>query len=379
MPASPLRVAIAGTGFVGGLHARSARLAGGRIVGVSASSAERAAEAAEKLGADRGYDSSEELVTSDEVDVVHVCTPNHLHAPLAEAALAAGKHVICEKPLAVSAADAQRLADAAEAASRLLAAVPFVYRYNPVVFEARERVRSGRTGPVRLMHGTYLQDWLLREDDDNWRVEADLGGPSRAFADIGSHWCDLAEFVSAHRIARLSARALTALPQRRRSASRAAFAPAEEGGELRAVATEDSVVMQFETDQGALGSAVISQISPGRKNRLWLEVDGAEESLAFSQEEPERLWSGRREGTTLVWRDPQHLSPPAARLATLPAGHPQGYGDCFDLFVADAYAVARGGEPADGMPVFADGLRAARLTDAAMASARDGGASVEPS
>ena len=370
MPASPLRVAIAGTGFVGGLHARSARLAGGRIVGVSASSAERAAEAAEKLGADRGYDSSEELVTSDEVDVVHVCTPNHLHAPLAEAALAAGKHVICEKPLAVSAADAQRLADAAEAASGL-AAVPFVYRYNPVVFEARERVRSGRTGPVRLMHGTYLQDWLLREDDDNWRVEADLGGPSRAFADIGSHWCDLAEFVSAHRIARLSARALTALPQRRRSASRAAFAPAEEGGELRAVATEDSVVMQFETDQGALGSAVISQISPGRKNRLWLEVDGAEASLAFDQEDAESLWVGRREAATIVRRDPQHLSADAARLARLPAGHPQGYADCFDLFVADVYAAVRGGDLPHGVPTFRDGLRAAQIIDAVLASARD--------
>ena len=139
------------------------------------------------------------------MDVVHICTPNHLHVPLAELALAAGKHVICEKPIALDGDGAQRLADAAAAAGRI-AAVPFVYRYYPTVREARERVRAGVAGPVRLLHGSYLQDWLLRPEDDNWRVEAELGGASRAFADIGSHWCDLAEFVSGHRITRLSAR-----------------------------------------------------------------------------------------------------------------------------------------------------------------------------
>ena len=271
---SALRVAIAGTGFIGAVHARSARLAGARIVGVSASSPSRSQEAARALGAERAFESSEALVESPDVDVVHICTPNHLHLPLAEAALAAGKHVVCEKPLATDVAGARRLVDAAASAGTA-AAVPFVYRYYPTVREARDRVRTGATGPVRLVHGTYLQDWLTDPEDDNWRVDSALGGASRAFADIGSHWCDLAEFITGHRIVRLSARTLTAVPERLHAEHAAAFARGNGGGEKRAVDTEDAAVMQFETDGGAVGSTVISQISPGRKNRLWIEVDGA--------------------------------------------------------------------------------------------------------
>jgi predicted dehydrogenase len=366
-----LRAAIAGAGFIGAVHARSARLAGARLVGVAASTPGRAAEAAERLGAERGFESAEALVTADDVDVVHVCTPNHLHLELAEAALAAGKHVVCEKPLALDAAGAQRLADAAAASGRV-AAVPFVYRYHPTAREARERVRSGRTGPVRLIHGSYLQDWLLRPEDDNWRVDEELGGASRAFADIGSHWCDLAEFVSGHRISRVCARTLTAVPERRGGAAHAAFTDGGGDGAARPVTTEDAVVAQFETDGGALGSVVISQVSAGRKNRLWLEIDGAEEALAFDQENPETLWCGSRDAVTLVQRDPQGLSPAAARLAVLPAGHPQGYADCFDAFVAEAYGVARGARAADELPRFSDGLRAARITEAVLASAAAG-------
>jgi predicted dehydrogenase len=368
--ASVLRVAIAGAGFIGAVHARSARLAGARIVGVSASSPSRSEEAARAIGAERAFASSEELVSSPEVDVVHICTPNHLHLPLAEAALAAGKHVICEKPLATDLAGARRLVGAAATAGTA-AAVPFVYRYYATVREARDRIRSGATGPVRLVHGTYLQDWLTDPEDDNWRVDSALGGASRAFADIGSHWCDLAEFITGQRIVRLSARTLTAIPERLHGEHAAAFARGNGAGEKRAVDTEDAAVMQFETDGGAVGSTVISQISPGRKNRLWIEVDGAKEAVTFSQEEPESLWTGTRAGVTMVPRDIAGMSADASRLSFLPAGHPQGYADCFDLFVAEAHAVARGEAPADGMPLFADGMRSAQIVEAVLASARD--------
>ena len=366
----PLRAAIAGTGFIGRVHARSALLAGAHLAGVAASSRESARDAATALGADRGFDSAEELVRDPDVDVVHVCTPNHLHLPLAEAALAAGKHVICEKPLALDVSGAQQLVEAA-ADSGLHAAVPFVYRYYPTVREARERVASGETGAVRLLHGTYLQDWLLRPDDSNWRVDEQLGGASRAFADIGSHWCDLAEFVSGHRITRLSARLLTAVPERVSEEGRRAFASGGDGGEARRVTTEDAAVVQFETDGGAVGSVVVSQVSAGRKNRLWIELDGAEEALAFDQEQPEELWSGRREALTILRRDPVTLSPAASRFAFLPAGHPQGYADCFDAFVADFYEGVRGDSTIEGMPTFSDGLRAAYITDAVLTSSRD--------
>jgi predicted dehydrogenase len=368
----PLKAAIAGTGFIGRVHARSIRLAGGELVGVAASSRESAAAAATELGVQRAFDSADELVRDPDVDVVHVCTPNHLHLPLAEAALAAGKHVICEKPLALDAAGAQRLVDAA-GASGLHAAVPFVYRYYPTVREARERVRNGRTGALHLLHGTYLQDWLLRPDDTNWRVDDREGGASRAFADIGSHWCDLAQFVSGHRITRLSARLLTAVPERVGEPGRRAFGAAGSSGDSRPVRTEDAALVQFETDSGALGSVVVSQVSAGRKNRLWIELDGSEEALAFDQEHPEELWCGTRESLAIVRRDPAALSAPAARYASLPAGHPQGYADCFDAFVRDVYDAVGGGKLADGTPTFEDGLRAAVITDAVLASsAKDG-------
>src|SRR5215204_4565464 len=306
----PLRVAIAGSGFIGRVHARSARLAGAHLVGIAASSRESARAAASELGADRAFDSAEDLVRDPDVDVVHICTPNHLHVPLSEAALAAGKHVVCEKPLASDSSAARHLLDLA-AETGLLTGVPFVYRYYPTVREARERVGSGQTGPIRLLHGTYLQDWLLRPDDANWRVDERLGGPSRAFADIGSHWCDLAEFVSGHRIARLSASLLTAVPERISEAGRHAFSSGGDGGEARPVTTEDAAVVQFETDGGAVGSVVVSQVSAGRKNRLWMELDGAEEALAFDQEHPEELWHGRRETLTILRRDPATPSFPA--------------------------------------------------------------------
>jgi predicted dehydrogenase len=365
-----LRVGIAGTGFIGGVHARSVRVSGARLAGVASTSLERAESAVDAFGAERAYASADELIADPSIQVLHICTPNHLHVPLAEAAIAAGKHVICEKPLALDAAGASALTTAADAAG-VQAGVPFVYRYYATVREARELVEDGSTGAVRLLHGSYLQDWLLRPEDDNWRVDSDLGGASRAFADIGSHWCDLAEFVSGHRITRVCARTLTAIPERVRDAGRKAFEPGANGGELRAVTTEDAAVLLFETDEGAMGSVVISQVSAGRKNRLWIEIDGADSALAFDQEQPEELWHGGRETTTLVKRDPETLSPAAARFAVLPPGHPQGYGDCFDAFIADFYTAVRNGAAPDGMPQFADGVRAARITEAVLESARD--------
>ncbi|HMG42476.1 MAG TPA: Gfo/Idh/MocA family oxidoreductase [Acidimicrobiales bacterium] len=364
-----LRTAVAGTGFIGRVHCRSARLAGARLVGVSASTLASAEAAASELWADRAFASSEELVEADDVDVVHICTPNHLHEPLALKALAAGKHVVCEKPVAFDGEGAARIAAAAAAAGRVVA-VPFVYRFHPTAREARARVAAGELGLLRLLHGSYQQDWLLGADDVNWRVDAALGGPSRAFADIGSHWCDLVEFVSGSRITRLLARTVTTVPERAAAPGGATFSTGGGTSERRPVDTEDAVVLLFETDRGGVGSLVVSQVSAGRKNRLWFELDGERAAVVFDQEQPESLWVGHRDRAEVVDRDPAHLAPDAARLATLPAGHGQGYHDCFDLFVADAYAAIRGDRLPEGLPLIDDGVRAARLTDAVLASAR---------
>src|SRR5688572_6831721 len=210
---SALRIGIIGAGFIGAVHARAARRVGARVVGVTASTPQNTTDAVARLGAERGFARADDMLADGEIDVVHVCTPNYLHRPLAEAALAAGKHVVCEKPLGLDVAEAEALATAADESGRA-AGVPFVYRFYPMVREAQERVARGELGAISLLHGTYLQDWLLRPQDDNWRVDESTGGASRAFADIGSHWCDLAEFVSGQRLTRLSARTLTAVRER---------------------------------------------------------------------------------------------------------------------------------------------------------------------
>jgi predicted dehydrogenase len=373
-----LRVAVAGTGFIGAVHAHAARRAGAHLVGVAASSAASAREAAQALGAERGFDDAESLVTAPDVDVVHICTPNDLHVPLAQAALDAGKHVICEKPLAVDAAHAAALVRAADAAG-VVATVPFVYRFYPLVREARARVAAGAIGSLRLIHGCYLQDWLATEDDDNWRVDPERGGPSRAFADIGSHWCDLVEFVTGDRLAAVCAESVTAIPERVSAGGSHAFEThgrAGTDGVRRAVTTEDIVVVLFRTSHGVAGSVVVSQVSPGRKNRLQFEIAGADATLSFDQERPETLWVGGREASEVVARDPAHLAAEAARYSVLPPGHPQGYQGCFDAFVADTYRAIRAGGGAaavDGLPSFADGARAADITAAVLRSTRTGG------
>lgn len=335
--ADQLRAGIIGAGFIGGVHAHAVRAAGGVVGRVAASTPDRSASAAARLGAAGPAGSAEELIDADDVDVVHVCTPNSLHVPLARRALAAGKPVVCEKPLATSLDDARALAADAAATT---ATVPFVYRFYPAVREARARVAAGDAGPLHLLHGAYLQDWQAGGAAAGWRGEAAEGGAHRAFADIGVHWCDLVEFVSGHRITRLLARTT---------------------GEGTA-----STVL-FETGAGASGSVVVSQTAIGRRNSLRFSVDGAEASYGFDQERPESLLVGGLDGNLTVHRGSPATSPAAARYSLLPPGHPQGYQDCFDAFVTDTYrAVA--GEPPDGLPTFADGERAAALTSAVTTS-----------
>jgi len=362
-----LRVGIVGTGFIGRVHARAARVAGAQLAAVASSTPEHAAAAREELGAGHSYDSAEELIAADGIDVVHICTPNHLHVPLAQGAIAAGKHVVCEKPLALDSAAASGLATAAAAAG-VVVTVPFVYRYYPSVRESRVRV-GATAGKARLIHGGYLQDWLLDADDYNWRVDSALGGASRAFADIGSHWCDLIEFVSGQRLTALVARTSIAHNSRQRS-SRPSFERGDHGpGAAATVNTEDVALVLFETDAGATGSVVVSQISAGRKNRLWFEISADAETFAFDQEHPGSLAILRRQGAEAVPSDFDTLSPAAAAYVTLPGGHPQGYHDCFDAFTADTYAAILGGEP-EGLPRLQDGLRAVRVTEAVLESAR---------
>jgi predicted dehydrogenase len=337
------------------VHSRAARAAGAEIAGIASSSPASAARAKDRLGVEQAYDSVQDLVQDDGIDVIHVCTPNATHVALAEAALKAGKHVVCEKPLATTAQDATRLVELAATAGKV-ATVPFIYRFHPMVREARARIATGQTGRISTIQGSYLQDWLLSRNDDNWRVDVGLGGPSRAFADIGSHLCDLLEFVSGDRIARVSALSRTLFSGRANHTN---------------VQTEDLVAAVFATETGTVGNLLVSQVAPGRKNRLMIEISGSESTVQFDQEAPETLWLGKRAGSQLLIRDPDALSPEAARLSVLPAGHPQGYQDAFNAFVADTYA-AINGDNREGLPTFRDGLRSAVLTESIIQSSRRG-------
>ncbi|MDP9989122.1 Gfo/Idh/MocA family oxidoreductase [Arthrobacter sp. FW306-05-C] len=353
---SQLRAGIIGTGFMGSVHAHAVRAAGGEVVAVAGSSQASAEAAAPALGARTAAESPEALIARADVDVIHICTPNATHADLARKAIAAGKAVICEKPLATNVGDALELTTLAAQAG-VVTGVPFVYRFYPAVREARDRIQRGDAGRLWLLHGSYLQDWLAGAEATNWRVDSTIGGASRAFGDIGVHWCDLMEFTTGHRITRLVAQTSRAYDER------------ETGGRLSSVATEDGATLLFETDQGATGSVVVSQVSPGRKNRLWFSFDGTEASFSFNQERPDTLHVGRSDSSSEIPVGPQTLTTPGGRrYAKLPPGHPQGYQDSFNAFVADVYAAVHGQEP-DGMPTFRDGLRAALLTDAVVTSA----------
>jgi predicted dehydrogenase len=347
-----LGVAFVGGGFMGEVHSRAARASRARLVGVTSSSPERSREAAERIGVARAYASLDELLADDDVEVVHICSPNALHASQAAAVIAAGRHIVCEKPLATSASDAEELVTAATSAG-VVATVPFVYRFHSMVREAQARFLEGEAGRLLTINGSYLQDWLLDPGDDNWRVDAVAGGASRSFADIGSHLVDLIEFVTGDRILRVAAVKRTFYPSRAEHAS---------------VSTEDAVALVLETRGGAIGSLLVSQVAPGRKNRLHVELAGSAESIGFDQENPESLWLGRRSGSELLQRDPAQLHGDAARLSVLPPGHPQGYQDAFTAFVTDTYATIAGEERA-GLPQFGDGLRAVRITEAVMAAA----------
>ena len=365
MSSSRLRVVIAGTGMISELHRRAAVLGGAEIIGVLGSSLERSRDAATKWGIAGAYASLDEVIDA-QPDLVHICTPNQFHYSYAMALLAAGINVVCEKPLGLTLAEAQEM-DAAATAADLVATVPFVYRFHPLVREIRARRIAGELGDLNLIHGSYLQDWMLSPSAASWRVNPKAGGASRAFADIGSHWCDLVEWVTGQRFVEVSAATSIAYAQRP-AGSAAAFSSAATGTEMIDVTTEDIAVAQFRTDAGILASTTISQVAGGRKNRLWFELDGSRGSAVFDQENPESAWFGSPTGSTTVVRDPGSNSPDAARLSSLPAGHAQGYAFCFEAFVADTYAAVRG-EEREGLPTFVDGARSATIVDAVLASA----------
>ena len=357
-----------GTGFIGAVHVEALRRLGVEVGGVVGSTPERAAEKARAAGLPDPYPSFEAMLADERVDVVHLTTPNHLHYEQVRAVLEAGRHVICEKPLGMDSTETAELLRLAET-SGLVHAVNFNIRFYPQCQEARARVRAGELGDVRLVSGGYLQDWLLRDTDWNWRLDPATGGALRAVGDIGSHWLDLVSFITGQHVEAVMADLTTFIPVRRRPAGPVeTFAGAAAGETIETpMETEDAAGILLRFDGGARGVLTVSQVSAGRKNRLSFEIDGGERALSWVSEAPEELWVGHRDRPNeLLLRDPALLHPEAAGATSHPAGHAEGFPDTFKgLYRAVYRAVAAGGPPPEpDYPTFADGHEEAMIGDA---------------
>jgi predicted dehydrogenase len=370
----PIRTAIFGTGFMGRVHLEAVR----RVEFVEASGiAGRNAQAAQRLGA--GFSVPKittdyrEVLRDPAIDAVHICTPNAQHFPMAKDALEAGKHVICEKPLAISVEEGEELV-ALAARQGVRNCVCHNLRFYPMVQQMRAMREAGDLGELLVVQGTYFQDWLLHETDWNWRVDAKTGGPSRCMADIGSHWFDLAEHITGLRVSSLCADLQTFYATRKRPKHAVeTFANKLLGPEdyiETPVDTEDYGAVLFRMGTRTRGSVAASQVSAGRKNRFNIELYGTRASVAWNQERPDELWVGHRDsGNEIFIKDPSLMKPEARSYAALPGGHSEGYDDTFKHIFRRFYAsISAGGEP--DYPQFADGLRQLAILDAVLQSHR---------
>lgn len=377
MVLSDIGAGVVGVGFVGVAHVEALRRLGVNVRGVVGSSPERARQKAEAANLPPVYESLEALVTDPAVDVVHVATPNHLHADQVRTALEAGKHVVCEKPLAPTSTDTADLVGRARA-SGLVDAVCFNIRFYPICHQMRVMVRQGAVGEPRFVTGSYLQDWLLLPTDWNWRLRPDQAGDLRAVADIGSHWLDLARFVTGREVTEVMADLHTFVPVRRHPRGPVeTFAAAGDDEDLieEQMTTDDGAGILLRFDGGTRGMVAISQVSAGRKNSLSIQVDGSESALAWHSEDPDRLWIGHRgRPNEVLPRDPSLTAPEVRPLIGYPGGHVEGYADTFRALFARVYAAVEDGGPADppDYPTFADGHDAVRVTEAVARSSREG-------
>ncbi len=368
--------AVIGSGFIGTVHIEALRRLGVRIHGLLELSPEHGARRIADLGLPLAYGSMEEMLADDRVESVHVTSPNALHFPQVRQILAAGKHVVCEKPLATTSAESAELVRLAAAAG-VVNAVNFNIRFYPLNQHAAKMVRDGELGVVRLVTGHYFQDWLLLDTDWNWRLDPAEGGMLRAVGDIGSHWLDLTSFVGGRRIESVMADLATFVMVRHQPAGPVETFSTERSADTvpREMVTDDAATILIRYEGGARGAVAISQVSAGRKNSLQWEVDGSRAAAAWDSERPDELWLGHRERPNeLLIRNPALMNAAGSAAASLPGGHVEGFADTFASHFRAVYTDIAAGGPADhpAYATFADGHDEMLVNDAIAASAREG-------
>jgi predicted dehydrogenase len=376
-----IRVGVIGVGFIGRVHIEALRRLGCVEVAALVSRKQETADAlAGELFIPKAYSRYEDLFDDKEIDAVHITTVNNLHAPLALHAMKAGKHVLCDKPLAMNSREAVELLAAARKTG-VAHAVCHNKRYYPMVKQARAMVGAGELGEIRLVHGHYLQDWLFRETDYNWRLVGAIGGRSRAVADIGTHWMDMVQHITGRKISSVFADLTTFIPARRKPAvETATFMVRDlEPGEYEdtAVDTEDHGTVMLRFCGGAKGAMIVCQVCAGRKNYIQFEIDGSERSLEWNGQEPNRLWIGERgKPNSEILKDPATIYPQAARYAGAPGGLAEGYLDTFKNLFSDFYGWIRSGKQMDpetaDFPTFLTGLNELNIVDSILESAGTG-------
>ena len=372
---SQIGAAVIGTGFIGTVHLEALRRLGVSVRGVLGSSPERSAARAEALGVARGYRSLAELLEDPSVDVVHVTSPNVAHFEQVMQNLAAGRHVVCEKPLAMTSAQSAEMVAAASVTGKV-AAVCYNTRFYPLNQHAQRMVADGALGEVRLVTGHYHQDWLVKPTDWNWRLETEEGGELRSVGDIGTHWMDLMSFITGQKVVSVMADLATFLPERQKPVGPVeTFAAATGATEARQVRTDDAATILLRFANGARGTVSTSQVSPGRKNSLVWDIAGSAASAAWDSETPDHLWIGHRDAPNqILQRDGGLMNATGAAAAALPGGHVEGFADTFRALFRQVYTdVARGRRgPESTYAGFEDGHREMLFCDAVLKSGRSG-------
>lgn len=370
------KAALVGGGFIGPVHAEALRRIGVEVAGLLDLTPELARASADRLGVAKVYNTLDELAADPDVQVVHIASPNSAHYAQAKAVLEAGKHVICEKPLANTSKETAELVAIAAARPKQAAAVNYNIRFYPLCHEMRDRVARGDIGRVLSVTGSYTQDWLLYDEDYNWRVEPDGATNLRAVADIGTHWMDLAQFVIGQPINSVMADLATFHKERFKPVGKAETFGGS-GGRADTVAvpitTDDYGAILLRIGDDVRGLYHVSQCTAGRKNRLYLEIAGTEGSLVWDSQNPDSLWVGRRKTySELLQRDPSQLSPSAAAISHYPGGHAEGFPDAFKQLALSVYKWIDGGSQGKPpFPTFEEGHHEVQICEAIARSARE--------